>query len=567
MPAKSPYGVIPIPEEDVFSFLFKKQLHFPRDKVHFEDPATGRHYTHDALETTAIEWGKALRGVWEWQKGDVLAFYTPNCIDTPALTFGTLWAGGICSPANPAYTVDELAYQLKDSGARGLVTQLPQLKLAKEAAQKVGIPMDRIVLIGDERDPERKTKHFTQIRNTGGTQRFRKTKIDPKKDLAFLVYSSGTTGQPKGVMLSHYNLVSNVNQGVFVEGDHLRYKGPREDQQSRVLSVLPFYHIYGLTTLIHYPVHVGFTSVVMPKFDLNQFCATIQKHKITFSMIVPPIVLALAKHPDVDKYDLSSLKMLNSGAAPLSAELQQAVWDRLKIPVKQGYGLSETSPTTHSQEWTEEAYKHHRGSVGKLFPNMEAMYLSSPDEHSNEEAKEVPHGTPGELHLRGPNIFLGYWKRPEETAKCLSPDGWFRTGDVGFQDDDGHFYITDRVKELIKYKGFQVPPAELEGVLLQHRIIEDVAVVGVHSKKLGTEVPRAYVVRKGGMSAVQQQDAQEIIDWMAKKVVNHKRLRGGIKFVKTVPKSPSGKLLRRYLRDEARKEFAKEEDTQISAKL
>lgn len=306
----------------------------------------------------------------------------------------------------------------------------------------------------------------------------------------------------------------------------------------------------------------------MARFDLNKWCVAVQKYRIKFANLVPPIILGLAKHPDVEKYDLSSLEMVNSGAAPLSAEVQKAVWNRLKLPVKQGYGLSETSPTTHSQSWDEKEWRDKVGSVGKLIANMEAMYMTSPEEDSEGKAKEVPHGTPGELYLRGPNVFLGYWKRPEETAKCLDKDGWFRTGDVGFQDHEGNFYITDRVKELIKYKGFQVPPAELEGVLLEHPMIEDVVVVGVNSKKLNTEVPRAYAVKKGGLKAVKQGDEKEVIDWMSKKVVGHKRLRGGLKFVESVPKSPSGKLLRRMIRDKARKEYEKEEEEgQATAKL
>lgn len=196
--------------------------------------------------------------------------------------------------------------------------------------------------------------------------------------------------------------------------------------------------------------------IVLPRFDIDIFCETIQKYKVKFVNIVPPIVLALAKHPNVSKYDLSSLKMLNSGGAPLSKELQEAVWDRLKIPVKQGYGLSETSPTTHVQRWVESEWRGKAGSVGRLISNMEAMYMTSLSDDGDGTPKEVPHGEVGELYVKGPNVFLGYWKRPEETAKCLDKNGWFRTGDVGYQDKDGDFYITDRVKELIKYKGFQV---------------------------------------------------------------------------------------------------------------
>lgn len=209
----------------------------------FVDADTDRQYTYKSLQTTALDFAKGLKSQWEWQKGDVLAFYTPNCIDTPSVTFGTLWTGGICSPANPAYTVDELAFQLKDSGAKALITQAAQLKQAKAACKKVGIPDDRIILIGDQKDPEGKIKHFTSIRNMAGTSRYRKARFTPKTDLAFLVYSSGTTGTPKGVMLSHTNLVANVLQAAVEEEKTLQYN-PGQPQPV-IMACLPFFHIYG----------------------------------------------------------------------------------------------------------------------------------------------------------------------------------------------------------------------------------------------------------------------------------------------------------------------------------
>lgn len=217
--------------------------------------------------------------------------------------------------------------------------------------------------------------------------------------------------------------------------------------------------------MIHQSLYSGFQLVVMPKFDLEDFCRFIQDLKVTFAYVVPPIVLLLSKHPLVDKYDLSSIRMMNSGAAPLTRELVDAVYERLKIPVKQGYGLSETSPTTHTQPW--EDWNKTIGSVGKLLPYQTAKYMS-PDE------KEMPVGEVGELWIKGPNVFKGYLNNPEGTAHALTKDGYFKTGDVGYQDKDGNFYITDRVKELIKYKGFQVPPAELEGLLVSHPKVNDV---------------------------------------------------------------------------------------------
>jgi 4-coumarate--CoA ligase len=282
----------------------------------------------------------------------------------------------------------------------------------------------------------------------------------------------------------------------------------------------------------------------MPKFDLEDFCRFIQEIKITFAYVVPPIVLLLSKHPAVDKYDLSSIRMMNSGAAPLTRELVEAVHKRLGLRVKQGYGLSETSPTTHTQPW--EDWNKTIGSVGKLLPYQTAKYMS-PDE------KEMAVGEVGELWIKGPNVFKGYLNNPEGTAHALTADGYFKTGDVGYQDKDGNFYITDRVKELIKYKGFQVAPAELEGILVSHPGIDDVAVIGVYDKDQASELPRAYVVPKGGLGKGEK-EAQEIIEWLSAKVTHHKKLRGGVRFVDEIPKSVSGKILRRLLKVKAQEE-------------
>lgn len=290
----------------------------------------------------------------------------------------------------------------------------------------------------------------------------------------------------------------------------------------------------------------------MPKFELERFCQLVQQHRITFAYVVPPVVLLLGKSPIVSKYDLSSIRMLNSGAAPLTRDLVDAVYKRLKIPIKQGYGLSETSPTTHMQRW--EDWDVHLGSVGRLLAMQTAKYMDA-------EEKEVPAGQTGELWIKGPNIFQGYLNNPEGTKNALTPDGYFKTGDVGHQDKDGNFYITDRIKELIKYKGFQVPPAELEGYLIAHEDIDDVAVVGIYEESQATELPRAYVVPKKGVKADRETE-QKIVNWMNQKVAGHKKLRGGVKFVDEIPKSASGKILRRVL-----KAHALEEKQKLKAKL
>ncbi|KAL9076836.1 MAG: hypothetical protein Q9161_000821 [Pseudevernia consocians] len=554
MPTESLYPKLDIPSTDLWGFLFERNdRQYPDDKIIYKDADTGRAYTYAQVKSTAIEFGKGLKAAWEWRKGDVLALFTPNCIDTPAITWGVHWAGGIVSPANPGYTAEELAFQLKDSGAKALATQKPFLKVAVEAATQAGIPEDRIILMGDEKDESRKFKHFSSIRNLAGTSIYRRTKAHPKNDLAFLVYSSGTTGHPKGVMLCHENIISNLLMLKAGEGGNLSWDGGPDGDGDKTIAFLPFFHIYGLNCLICQSLYSGLTLVVMPKFDIERFCSIVQYQKITFAYVVPPVVLLLGKHPIIDKYDLSSLRMLNSGAAPLTQELVEAVYKRLKVPIKQGYGLSETSPTTHTQPW--ELWDKTIGSVGTLLPNQTAKYMSP-------EETELPIGETGELWIKGPNVFKGYHNNSEGTKNALTEDGYFKTGDVGHQDKDGNFYITDRVKELIKYKGFQVPPAELEGLLISHPTVNDVAVIGIYNKDQATEVPRAYIVPKPGVEG-SPKTANDIVQWLQAKVANHKRLRGGVRFVDEVPKSVSGKILRRLLKLKAQEE----EDKGQKAKL
>lgn len=549
------------------------------DKVIFQDADTNRSSTFCEVRNSSIRFAKGLISLLDFRKGDVLSLFSPNCIDTPAITFGALWAGVIVSPANPGYTVNELAYQLKDSGAKAIVTQLANIDTVRKACAKVGLSEDKIILLGDARDDSGHFKHWTSVRNNSGPSHYSKVNISPKKDLAFLVYSSGTTGTPKGVKLCHHNLTSNVLQLNAGEFGNLTWDGSSSSpgtppskigsEGDKILACLPFFHIYGLTATILLPMYSGVKIFVLAQFEIEKFCHLIQQHGITYSYVVPPMCLLLSKHPCVEKYKLSSIRMLNSGAAPLTRELVEAMHQRTGLKVKQAYGLSETSPACVAQPWDE--WHKSVGSIGKLLPNMEAKFCvmqgAGDDHESTGRASEVAQGETGELYLRGPNVFLGYHQRPEETKECLDQDGWLRTGDVGHVDENGDVYITDRVKELIKYKGFQVPPAELEGYLIEHPLIDDVAVVGVEYKELGTEVPRAYVVRKGGKKAVQEGEGDSIVQWLNGRVANHKKLRGGVRFVDAVPKSASGKILRRILKDEAKREYAELEKRGLKAKL
>lgn len=349
-----------------------------------------RRYTWKDVLTTAVAFGEGLCNLWDWQKGDVFGLYAPNDIDVGPLIYGVFFAGGIMSPANPAYSPDELTFQLKNAGAKALATTKAFLPQAQKAAEQSGIPADRIILIGEAKDETHRVKHWSNIRKTSGASRYRRRKLDPENDLAFLVYSSGTTGLPKGVMLSHRNIIADL---CLINGSVGHYY---QTGQDKILGVLPFFHIYGLTGLVHQPLHRGIELVVMPAFDMKAFLQTIQDHKITFIYVAPPVIVRLARDKMVDGYDLSSVKMITCGAAPLTQELVDSVHARLKIKINQAYGLSETSPMTHTQPWDE--WYESVGSVGKMFPNMTAKYVD-PD------GKEVAANQAGELWLAGPNVF------------------------------------------------------------------------------------------------------------------------------------------------------------------
>jgi 4-coumarate--CoA ligase len=300
-----------------------------------------------------------------------------------------------------------------------------------------------------------------------------------------------------------------------------------------MIAVLPFFHIYGMEVLMNLGLAVGATIVTMPRFDLEQFLSLHETHRVTRSYVAPPIVLALAKHPAVDGFDLSSLIQMTSGAAPLSAELALEASERIGCEIVQGYGLTETSPVTHATP-----LGHFKpGTVGPALPSTEVMIVDP------ESGERLGIDRDGEVWIRGPQVMKGYLDKPEATAATIDPDGWLHTGDIGHVDADGHLSVVDRLKELIKYKGFQVPPAELEAVLLGHPAVADAAVVGRPDEEAG-EVPVAFVVLKPGEEA----SPAGLAAFVAGRVAHYKRL-AGVVLLDEIPKSASGKILRRVLRD------------------
>jgi 4-coumarate--CoA ligase len=441
--------------------------------------------------------------------------------------FGIILAGGIVSPANPTYTSAELKHQISDSTAKYVVTVGPMAGVAVEACTSCQVSLSNVFVLGDK--PEGTTA-FGDLLQKSSSQLV--TYSQSPDDVVVIPYSSGTTGLPKGVMLTHYNLVANIVQVKTVNGDSI---GPKDS----FLGCLPFFHIYGLVVVLLTGLYRGNTVTVMTKFELELFLTTVQSQKVTTLHLVPPIILAMAKHPLVSKFDLSSVKTIMSGAAPLGAEMCKALNARLpKIALRQGYGMTELSPVSHFQRHDDIIY----GSIGPLLCNQEAMIVD-PD-----SLKSLPAGKVGELWVRGPNVMKGYWRRQDATSAMIVADGgWLRTGDMAVVTEDGHYYIVDRLKELIKYKGFQVAPAELEECLLTHPDVADCAVLGIPDDAAG-ELPKAYVVLKPQTN--QKTNAEAIQKFVASKMAPHKQLRGGVRFVESIPKSASGKILRRVLKDE-----------------
>jgi acyl-CoA synthetase (AMP-forming)/AMP-acid ligase II len=522
MIVKSASPNVTVPDVSITAYVLR---HAERlgDKPALIDGPTGRTLTYRQLAdgTKRAAAGLARRG---FRKGDVFAIYSPNLPEYAVAFQAVATLGGVNTTANPLYTADELAKQLQDSRARFLVTVPAFLDKAKEAAQKSGV--EEIYVFGSAEG----ARPFAELLEAGDQPPA--VPIDPQADVVALPYSSGTTGLPKGVMLTHANLVANLCQCEGME--NFEAFGERDV----TMAVLPFFHIYGMVVIMMLGLAGGGTIVSMPRFDLLEFLAIAQKYRATILPLVPPIVLGLVKHPAVAQFDLGSVRLVFSGAAPLGEDLARALSAKLGCPVVQGYGMTEASPVTHLSPTHNAPMKP--GSAGRVIPNTEVKIVDVAS------GAEVARGQEGELLIRGPQIMKGYLNRPEDTAACIDREGWYHTGDVGRVDEDGYFFIVDRTKELIKYKGLQVAPAELEALLLTHPAVLDAAVVRKADEEAG-EVPSAFVVLKPD-EAARAAKAQDLMDWVAGRVAPHKRIRH-LEFIDQIPKSASGKILRRVLMD------------------
>lgn len=509
----SPLPEVDIPEVPITEFVLRRVSDHP-DRVALIDGPSGRSYTFQQLSDAihALAGGLAARG---FGRGNTLALMAPNVPEYAIVFHAVAVVGGTVTTINPTYGAEEVAFQLRDAGATELVTIGMFAEVALAAAAQVGIT-EVITLDGAE--------GTTSILSIFG-EPVAQTPVDVRDDVVVLPYSSGTTGLPKGVMLTHHNLVANICQC-----DHAIVYTPDGEV---ALAFLPFFHIYGMQVLMNGLLANGVTVVTLPRFDLDQALGLVQQHRISRFFAVPPVVLALAKHPAVDNYDLSSLKQVFSGAAPLGGEIALEASARIGCEVVQGYGMTELSPVSH----TTPPGMFKSGSSGVTVSNTESRIVDP------ETGEDQPVGGTGELWVRGPQVMKGYLNNAEATEATIDADGWLHTGDVAVIDEDGHMTVVDRVKELIKYNGFQVPPAELEALLITHPAVLDVAVIGIPDDSAG-ELPKAFVVRAPGAEI----DEDGVKEFVREHVASYKQIRL-VEFVDEIPKSASGKILRRMLRD------------------
>lgn len=518
----SPHAAVTIPEILLTDYVLRRAEELG-DKPALIDGPTGRTYTYGQLPglIRRLAAGFARHGV---ARGEIFAIYSPNLPEYALAFHAVAKLGATTTMVPPLFTSDEIIKQLENSGAKYLLTIPLLIEKAREVALATGI--SKIFVIGEA---DGAIPLASLLENGEAKEAVQDTlKINVKEDVVALPYSSGTTGFPKGVMLTHYNLVAMLR---------LMEVSDAFSHQDTMVCVVPMSHLYGLHIVVNLGLSQGATIVTVPRYDLDQFLQALELYRVTIAPLVPPLVLALSRAPQLDDHDLSALRMVYCGAATLADAVACACSERLGCEIRYGYGLTEVSPLSHAS--LSDTKKHKAGSVGYCLPNTECKIV----DYTN--GAEVGPDREGEIWVRGPQVMKGYAGNAAATSEMINSEGWLRTGDIGYCDAEGQLFVVDRLKELIKTNGRQVAPAELESLLMSHASIADAAVVSSPDEKAG-EVPKAFVVLKGEASA------EEIMEFVAARVAPYKRIRR-VEFISEIPKSPAGKILRRILKDRERR--------------
>jgi len=527
----------------------------------FIEDATGRGINSREVRTRVDGLANGLSRKWDIKEDEVVCLYSPNHVDYAVVFWAVHRLGAISTNSNPAYTLDELTHQLRLTRATTIVVHSQFLKTAAEACKEAGIPAERLVII-DHATYDAPYTTVEQLIQEGLSHNanFVERKLgegEAKTKIAFLCLSSGTTGPPKAVAIPHYSVIANTLQ-VRAHNYTVETKANVPTNQWRfrpgdvITGVLPFFHIFGLILNVHVMLYSGMAVVITPKFGWPSFLDSVRRHKITHLLVVPPMVVLLCKHPATKEYeaDLKNIRFCFSGAAPLSSELASQLEKVLpNASLGQGFGMTETSTAVTMTSVLERVGKP--GSAGVAVPGVSFRIVK-------EDGTLAKLGERGELVVKSPSNALSYWENPKATAETFLEGGWVRTGDEVEFDADGNIYVVDRLKELIKVRGFQVAPAELEGHLLSHPDVADVCVVPIPDDFSG-ELPLAYIVlhppaavRAASSTAEAEAIKADLSKYVSDVKVQYKWLKGGVEFIDAIPKNPSGKLLRRILREKAK---------------
>lgn len=538
-------------ERTLQSYLKEAAIEHPsKTAIHF----LGKKLTFQEVYDQSLKLANYLKDLGV-KKGDRVSIMLPNCPQAVISYYGVLFAGGIVVQTNPLYMERELEYQINDSGSEIIIT----LDILYPRVSKVkALTKLRDIIVTGIKDylpfPKNMLYPFVQkkqygivvkVEHSGENHLFTEVMkesqvneinvdIDPQNDLALLQYTGGTTGFPKGVMLTHMNLVSNTMMSV-------KWMYKCKKAQEKVIGILPFFHVYGMTAVMNLSIMQAFEMVLLPKFDPETTLKTIQKEKPTLFPGAPTIYIALLNHPDIQKYDLSSIDSCISGSAALPVEVQEQFERVTGGKLVEGYGLSEASPVTHANFLWDERVS---GSVGIPWPNTDSKIISM------ETGEEAPVNEIGEIVVSGPQIMKGYWNRKEETEAVLK-DGWLLTGDLGYMDERGFFYVVDRKKDMIIAGGFNIYPREIEEVLYEHEKIQEVIVAGIPDPYRG-ETVKAYVVKKQGAELTEEE-----LDAYARKHLAAYKVPRLYEFRDELPKTAVGKILRRALIEEEKQKIAK----------